>query len=627
MNTTSTKHADDDDDDDDDGGLEHDDLEVLELHHLHHEQDGDSDPTARYLRADDDEVDVRALAHVYANADDDEGEGYTVEQLSRDEDTSSSQESNLDLARSGPIPINVRDQFDDSVDDDDGLQLCNTSYEAEVEEDEDEDKNVSAFISPDASEAARQDETATEDEGGSRGETTRSIMARLAIKLGKQPDDVLPFTLQLEKEWLLTRQQLRTTLASDDDAVFHRLQFPLGLVFALKEELGITEGDVPNMLKYKVLKKQIEQKQLRAGSGNGGGAGGDTVDKDGSPGGGRPGGSVAGRKRKRLTVADWREKVERFALDTQHAPSPFRATSIFQVECFCCGYAVNMNKPGQLYYLRRHVEGVRPDIRMSNHTKNYRRWQRQYQAGVNMDELPPLPREPKKQRTAQSTAGNEEANDEGLERAEFSAGADEEEHSERETSPTSSSSSIPTYAPAAHPEPGDGHGSPGSAVPSGAELDLVDLAHLQHHGDHHQPLPPHRHHLTQVAMEHNPHSFHNTIISAPLPSLVTHAAPHSMSHLLSPHHQHHLNSSPPQPALLPLLHNLQPHQHQHHQHHQHQRHPPQHHHHHQLLHSDMAVIMSAGNGYSLPPLLSTTQHHHHHQQPHHQPPLDKDSSL
>jgi hypothetical protein len=346
---------DDEDDDGNGGGLEHDDLEVLELHHLHQEQDGDSDPTARYLRADDDEVDVRALAHVYANADDDEGEGYTVEQLSREEDTSSSQESNLDdLARSGPIPINVRDQFDDSVDDDDGLQLCNTSYEAEVEEDEDKDKNVSAFISPDASETGHgQDETAAEDEGGSPGETTRSIMARLAIKLGKQPDDVLPFTLQLEKEWLLTRQQLRTTLASDDDAVFHRLQFPLGLVFALKEELGITEGDVPNMLKYKVLKKQIEQKQLRAGNGNGG-AGSDAVDKDGSPGGGRPGGSVAGRKRKRLTVADWREKVERFALDTQHAPSPFRATSIFQVECFCCGYAVNMNKPG-IAHARTHA--------------------------------------------------------------------------------------------------------------------------------------------------------------------------------------------------------------------------------------------------------------------------------
>lgn len=249
---------------------------------------------------------------------------------------------------------------------------------------------------------------------------------------------------------------------------------------------------------------------------------------------------------------------------------------------------------------------------------------------IDVLQLPPLPREPKKQRTAQSTAGNEEANDEGLERAEFSAGADDEEHSERGTSPTSSSSSVPTYAPAVHPEPGAGHGSPGSAIPSGAELDLVELAHLQHHGDHHHPLPPHRHHLTQVAMEHNPHSFHNTIISAPLPSLVTHAAPHSMSHLLSPnhHHHHHLDSSPP----LPLLHNLQPHQHQHqHQHHQH---PPQHHHlhhhHHQLLHSDMAVIMSAANGYSLPPLPSTTQqqHHHHHQQPHHQPPLlDKDSSL
>jgi hypothetical protein len=101
------------------------------------------------------------------------------------------------------------------------------------------------------------------------------------------------------------------------------------------------------MIKYKVLKKQIEMRQRAAASAAGGGGGGGdhatAAGKDGSP--SRTGG-VAGRKRKRLTVADWREKVERFAQDTQHAPSPFRATSIFQVECFCCGYAVNMNKPG-----------------------------------------------------------------------------------------------------------------------------------------------------------------------------------------------------------------------------------------------------------------------------------------
>jgi hypothetical protein len=53
-----------------------------------------------------------------------------------------------------------------------------------------------------------------------------------------------------------------------------------------------------------------------------------------------------GRKRKRLTLAEWVSKVEQFSLDTNHDPSPFRVASIYQVECYCCGYAVNMNKPG-----------------------------------------------------------------------------------------------------------------------------------------------------------------------------------------------------------------------------------------------------------------------------------------
>lgn len=100
--------------------------------------------------------------------------------------------------------------------------------------------------------------------------------------------------------------------------------------------------------------------------------------------------------------------MEQFSLDTNHDPSPFRVASIYQVECYCCGYAVNMNKPGtvahycsfvcgrfdaatdsvrtrggagQLYYLKRHVEGVRPDVRLSNHFKNYKRWRQQYHPG------------------------------------------------------------------------------------------------------------------------------------------------------------------------------------------------------------------------------------------------------
>lgn len=109
----------------------------------------------------------------------------------------------------------------------------------------------------------------------------------------------------------------------------------------------------------------------------------------------------SGRKRKRLTHAEWVAKVEQFASSTKHDPSPFRVASIYQVECYCCGYAVNMNKPGrvsfrslsnfrahhpyvgigQLYYLKRHVEGVRPDMRVSNHSKNYKRWKQKYQAG------------------------------------------------------------------------------------------------------------------------------------------------------------------------------------------------------------------------------------------------------
>ncbi len=36
---------------------------------------------------------------------------------------------------------------------------------------------------------------------------------------------------------------------------------------------------------------------------------------------------------------------------------------------------------GQLYYLKRHVEGVRPDVRLSNHFKNYKRWRQQYHPG------------------------------------------------------------------------------------------------------------------------------------------------------------------------------------------------------------------------------------------------------
>lgn len=56
-----------------------------------------------------------------------------------------------------------------------------------------------------------------------------------------------------------------------------------------------------------------------------------------------------GRKRKRLTVHEWSDKVEQFARNTKHSPSPFRVASIFQVECYSCGCAVNMNKPGTVH--------------------------------------------------------------------------------------------------------------------------------------------------------------------------------------------------------------------------------------------------------------------------------------
>jgi hypothetical protein len=133
--------------------------------------------------------------------------------------------------------------------------------------------------------------------------------------------------------------------------------------------------------------------------------GGGSSSSSSSAGGGGGKEATTGRKRKRLTLAEWVSKVEQFSLDTNHDPSPFRVASIYQVECYCCGYAVNMNKPGtprvcvcgrfdamvdsmrtcggagQLYYLKRHVEGVRPDVRLSNHFKNYKRWRQQYHPG------------------------------------------------------------------------------------------------------------------------------------------------------------------------------------------------------------------------------------------------------
>jgi len=142
----------------------------------------------------------------------------------------------------------------------------------------------------------------------------------------------------------------------------NRLDFPVGLIQQIRDELGVVEPQVPRMLKYKVLKyKELEhEKESTAGP---------------------------GRKRKRLSVGDWSQKVAQFAESSKHDPSPFRVASIFQVECYCCGYAVNMNKPGQLYYLKRHVMGVRPDIRRSNHWKNYNRWQSQFRNGSDI----PLP--------------------------------------------------------------------------------------------------------------------------------------------------------------------------------------------------------------------------------------------
>jgi len=96
--------------------------------------------------------------------------------------------------------------------------------------------------------------------------------------------------------------------------------------------------------------------------------------------------------------------VEQYARNSKHLPSPFRIASIFQVECYCCGYAVNMNKPGQLYYLKRHVEGVRPDLRVSNHWKNYTRWRQQYQQAG--DELP-IPDNPTNKRLKGTKQGKE----------------------------------------------------------------------------------------------------------------------------------------------------------------------------------------------------------------------------
>lgn len=197
---------------------------------------------------------------------------------------------------------------------------------------------------------------------------------------------MLPFIEKLEKEWLLQKVQLKTM---SEEGFVGRLGFPLGLVQQIREELGVLQPQVSGMLKYKVsfvcimeetildfyhqfeIKQQEQEKEAKSGP---------------------------GRKRKRLRVTEWSAKVEQFARNTKHSPSPFRVASIFQVECYCCGYAVNMNKPGrnmavpclfdefnlcnttgQLYYLKRHVEGVRPDIRTSNHYKNYQRWRQQYQ--------------------------------------------------------------------------------------------------------------------------------------------------------------------------------------------------------------------------------------------------------
>jgi len=52
-----------------------------------------------------------------------------------------------------------------------------------------------------------------------------------------------------------------------------------------------------------------------------------------------------------------------------------------------------MNKPGQVYYLKRHVEGVKPgrsgdDSRLSNHYKNYTRWRKQQLHEPNSIPLP-----------------------------------------------------------------------------------------------------------------------------------------------------------------------------------------------------------------------------------------------
>eukprot|EP01090_Pellita_catalonica_P018384 TRINITY_DN591_c0_g1_i1.p1 TRINITY_DN591_c0_g1~~TRINITY_DN591_c0_g1_i1.p1 ORF type:complete len:360 (-),score=43.12 TRINITY_DN591_c0_g1_i1:85-1164(-) len=190
-------------------------------------------------------------------------------------------------------------------------------------------------------------------------ESTRGFLFSIAPKMGKTLMEVIPYINKFEKEWVLRKDQLK--MLSEND--FIKLNLPMGLIGTMRDELGLRDPGVPGMLEYKLRKHEKDHQKSGTGP---------------------------GRKRKRLTVADWRKKVQDFAKKTDHDPTPFRITSIFQVECYCCGYAVNMNKPGQLYYLKRHVEGVRPDLRKSNHYKNYDRWCKHQGNDSSLDSEPPL---------------------------------------------------------------------------------------------------------------------------------------------------------------------------------------------------------------------------------------------
>lgn len=252
-------------------------------------------------------------------------------------------------------------------------------------------------------------------------ESSRQFLLRLAHKTGTDEGEVMPFIVKLEREWLIQKEQLRCL---DEETFVARLGFPASLAQSIREELSAGSTQVPNMLKYKVDQRHQSQHpqhhqsqhtpqptqvaippppppQKEGGGGSSSSAGG---------GGGKE--ATTGRKRKRLTLAEWVSKVEQFSLDTNHDPSPFRVASIYQVECYCCGYAVNMNKPGQLYYLKRHVEGVRPDVRLSNHFKNYKRWRQQYHPGEPVDLTPEKLAPAKRQKSGDD---NDEGEDDEVE--------------------------------------------------------------------------------------------------------------------------------------------------------------------------------------------------------------------